>query len=119
MFNTVIKGVAKGLISFTNDYSVVEDIELANLKLSRSQLEDSKREIADLRKVSEERDTNFDSQISERYATIVELEDKLRRVTDERDTARENINKLIEEIRDASRVPKKLKEDIENKYLLK
>ena len=90
MFNTLIKGVAKGLVSFTNEYSLVEDIELANLKLSRSQLEDSKREIADLRKVSEERDT-----------------------------ARENINKLIEEIRDASRVPKKLKEDIENKYLLK
>ena len=116
MLNKIITGMAKGLITLTNDYNIVEAKELATLKHVKVQLTGAQNEITDLKKVSDERDTSFDSQISQRYATIVELEDKLRKVTDERDTARENIHNLIEDIKIAARVPKKLREDIESKY---
>ena len=116
MFNKIITGMAKGLVTLTNDYNIVEARELATLERAKVQLTGAQNEITDLKKVHEELDTNFDSQISQRYATIVELEDKLRKVTDERDTARDNIRNLIEDIKTATRVPKKLREDIESKY---
>lgn len=122
MFSKIITGMVKSLITFTNDYDIIEAKELATLKNVKSKLENSQFMLTELKKTVEEKDekiatlsslaNDFDSQSSERYAKVTELQDSLRRMTDERDTAQENMNNLMEDIKTATALSEKLKEEM-------
>ena len=78
--------------------------------------------LTELKKTVEEKDekiatlsslaNDFDSQSAERYSKVTELQDSLRRMTDERDTAQENMNNLMEDIKTATALSEKLKEEM-------
>lgn len=122
MFSKIITGMVKSLITFTNDYDIIEAKELATLKNVKSKLENSQFMLTELKKTVEEKDekiatlsslaNDFDSQSSERYEKVTELQDSLRRMTDERDTAQENMNNLMEDIKTATALSEKLKEEM-------
>ena len=122
MFSKIITGMVKSLITFTNDYDIIEAKELATLKNVKSKLENSQFMLTELKKTVEEKDekiatlsslaNDFDSQSSERYEKVTELQDSLRRMTDERDTAQENMNNLMEYIKTATALSEKLKEEM-------
>ena len=122
MFSKIITGMVKSLITFTNDYDIIEAKELATLKNVKSKLENSQFMLTELKKTVEEKDekiatlsslaNDFDSQSSERYAKVTELQDSLRRMTDERDTAQENMSNLMEYIKTATALSEKLKEEM-------
>ena len=122
MFSKIITGMVKSLITFTNDYDIIEAKELATLKNVKSKLENSQFMLTELKKTVEEKDekiatlsslaNDFDSQSSERYAKVTELQDSLRRMTDERDTAQENMSNLMEDIKTATALSEKLKEEM-------
>ena len=124
MFSKIITGMVKSLITFTNDYDIIEAKELATLKNVKSKLENSQFMLTELKKTVEEKDekiatlsslaNDFDSQSSERYEKVTELQDSLRRMTDERDTAQENMNNLMEDIKTATALSEKLKEEMAN-----
>ena len=122
MFSKIITGMVKSLITFTNDYDIIEAKELATLKNVKSKLENSQFMLTELKKTVEEKDekiatlsslaNDFDSQSAERYSKVTELQDSLRRMTDERDTAQENMNNLMEDIKTATALSEKLKEEM-------
>ena len=122
MFSKIITGMVKSLITFTNDYDIIEAKELATLKNVKSKLENSQFMLTELKKTVEEKNekiatlsslaNDFDSQSSERYEKVTELQDSLRRMTDERDTAQENMNNLMEDIKTATALSEKLKEEM-------
>ena len=122
MFSKIITGMVKSLITFTNDYDIIEAKELATLKNVKSKLENSQFMLTELKKTVEEKDekiatlsslaNDFDSQSSERYEKVTELQDSLRRMTDERDTAQENMSNLMEDIKTATALSEKLKEEM-------
>ena len=114
--------MVKGLITFTNDYDIIEAKELATLKNVKSKLENSQFMLTELKKTVEEKDekiatlsslaNDFDSQSAERYSKVTELQDSLRRMTDERDTAKENMNNLIEDMKTATALSEELKKEM-------
>ena len=122
MFSKIITGMVKSLITFTNDYDIIEAKELATLKNVKSKLENSQFMLTELKKTVEEKDekiatlsslaNDFDSQSAERYSKVTELQDSLRRMTDERDTAQENMSNLMEDIKTATALSEKLKEEM-------
>ena len=122
MFSKIITGMVKSLITFTNDYDIIEAKELATLKNVKSKLENSQFMLTELKKTVEEKDekiatlsslaNDFYSQSAERYSKVTELQDSLRRMTDERDTAQENMNNLMEDIKTATALSEKLKEEM-------
>jgi len=122
MFSKIITGMVKSLITFTNDYDIIEAKELATLKNVKSKLENSQFMLTELKKTVEEKDekiatlsslaNDFDSQSAERYSKVTELQDSLRRMTDERDTAKENMNNLIEDMKTATALSEELKKEI-------
>ena len=122
MFSKIITGMVKSLITFTNDYDIIEAKELATLKNVKSKLENSQFMLTELKKTVEEKDekiatlsslaNDFDSQSTERYSKVTELQDSLRRMTDERDTAKENMNNLIEDMKTATALSEELKKEI-------
>ena len=122
MFSKIITGMVKSLITFTNDYDIIEAKELATLKNVKSKLENSQFMLTELKKTVEEKDekiatlsslaNDFDSQSAERYSKVTELQDSLRRMPDERDTAQENMNNLMEDIKTATALSEKLKEEM-------
>ena len=122
MFSKIITGMVKSLITFTNDYDIIEAKELATLKNVKSKLENSQFMLTELKKTVEEKDekiatlsslaNDFDAQGAERYSKVTELQDSLRRMTDERDTAQENMNNLMEDIKTATALSEKLKEEM-------
>ena len=122
MFSKIITGMVKSLITFTNDYDIIETKELATLKNVKSKLENSQFMLTELKKTVEEKDekiatlsslaNDFDSQSAERYSKVTELQDSLRRMTDERDTAKENMNNLIEDMKTATALSEELKKEM-------
>ena len=50
MFSKIITGMVKSLITFTNDYDIIEAKELATLKNVKSKLENSQFIIKELKK---------------------------------------------------------------------
>ena len=112
MFSKIITGMVKSLITFTNDYDIIEAKELATLKNVKSKLENSQFMLTELKKTVEEKDEKIATLSSLRYEKVTELQDSLRRMTDERDTAQENMNNLMEDIKTATALSEKLKEEM-------
>ena len=122
MFSRIVTGMVKSLITFSNDYDIIEGKELASLKNVKSSLASSQFMVEELKKTITEKDeeiatlsslaNDFDSQSAERYSKVTELQDELRRMTDERDTVKENMNNLRKDLETATSLSEELKKEM-------
>ena len=122
MFSRIVTGMVKSLITFSNDYDIIEGKELAYLKNVKSSLASSQFMVEELKKTITEKDeeiatlsslaNDFDSQSAERYSKVTELQDELRRMTDERDTVKENMNNLRKDLETATSLSEELKKEM-------